>query len=316
MSKAAAVLLWIGPGGWLAERVENARRAAVEWDRIRADERPPGRLFEAVRNFSFFQMDRTVCVEGAEGLRDEERAELAEGLRAPAPGVTLILAATAGRGADKLRESLQGIEGLALKVETAAGGDAAASPEALAGSAGIRLAPDLAALLRDLKGDDAMQLRLEIEKLSLLVESGGEVSLDHWREVSSAGAAADGFRIGRVVLARDAAAIDAALTDWSNGGGGDGSVPALLGGAGYVLRVALAWRILTASGVAPDEARRRLRARFDAADQRAARLWSIADLAAMLSELRALDRGCKSLAMPAGRQLARWCMRAVEGARA
>lgn len=316
MSKPAAVLLWIGPDGWLAERVESARRSAVEWDRIRADERTPGRLFEAVRSFSFFQMERTVCVDGAEGLRDEERAELMEGLQAPAPGVTLILAAGAGRGADKLREALQAIAGLAVSVESAGAGTEVASPEALAKAAGVRLAPDLAALLRELKGDDAMQLRLEVEKLSLLVESGGEVTLDDWREVSSAGAAADGFRIGRVVLARDAAAIEAALADWSAGGSGDGSVPALLGGAGYVLRVALAWRILTASGVAPDEARRRLRARFDAADQRAARLWSVAELAAMLSELRALDRGCKSLAMPAGRQLARWCMRAVEGGRA
>lgn len=315
MSKAAAVQLWIGPDGWLAERIEAARRTAEEWDRIRPDERTPGRMYEAVRSFSFFQMARTVCIEGADGLKDEERGELVEALRAAAPGVTIILAAGPGRGADKLSEALRAVEGLKPVIENAGGG-AAATPESLAASAGIRLAPELAALLAELKGDDAMQLRLEIEKLALLVDAGGEVTLDGWREVSSAGAAADGFRIGRVVLARDAAAIRTALDDWEAGGGGDSGVPALLGGIGYVIRVALAWRVLTASGLSPDDARRQLRARFDAADQRSARRWSVADLATMLSELRALDRGCKSLQMPAGRQLARWCLRAVEGAHA
>lgn len=312
MSKTATVQLWIGPDGWLAERVEAARRTAEEWDRIRPDERAPGRMYEAVRSFSFFQMARTVCIEGAEDLKDEERAELVEALRAAAPGATIILTAGPGRGADKLIEALRAVEGLKLMIESAVGGTTA-TPESLAASAGIRLVPELAELLAELKGGDAMQLRLEIEKLALLVDAGGEVTLDRWREVSSSGAAADGFRIGRAVLARDAAAIQKALDDWEASGGGDSGVPALLGGIGYVMRVALAWRVLTASGLPPDEARRQLRARFDAADQQSVRRWSVADLATMLSELRALDRGCKSLQMPAGRQLAHWCLRALEG---
>lgn len=86
MSKAAAVQLWIGPDGWLAERIEAARRTAEEWDRIRPDERTPGRMYEAVRSFSFFQMARTVCIEGPTASRTKSGASLSRRCGRPRRG--------------------------------------------------------------------------------------------------------------------------------------------------------------------------------------------------------------------------------------
>lgn len=303
------VEIWIGSDAWRSAKLEAARAAAEEWTRIREDERTPGRIYEALRAYSFFQMSRTVVIDAAETLVKEEQGELTEALKALAPGVHVLLLAKPGRSADKLGELLGAAEvpgGVRSQTEDARKSE---RPEDLARSRGFRLTPELANLLAEQLGQDPMAMRLEVEKLELLAE-GGEVDLDAWREVSAAGAAVDGWRFARAVMARDVGAAWQALEQWvALGGNASSAGRDLVGAVGYVVRQYLSYRLLVATGSSPDEAARRTPGRFMPADRAAAGRWTVPALAEALTGLVELDRELKSVPLPAEHLLFRWCLR-------
>jgi len=169
---------------------------------------------------------------------------------------------------------------------------------------------DLRTLLGEVYRDQPLRLMRELEKLALLPTSDGRsLTVGDWRTFSTETAAADGFALARAVLRRDLAGADAQLRQWRAAGGKPSTVGRdLLGAIGFVLRQALAFRLLVAHGTPGTQAAKQVRGRLTPSDRKAINAWRIRDLAAVLDQLVRLDRDLKSSSVRAETALAHWLM--------
>lgn len=162
-------------------------------------------LLVAIPAMSLMESRRYLLVDGVERWRDRQLDPIVEALAALPPDLTIVLIAR-GKAPAKL-----------TKAAKAAGGDlyefeapkAREMPGLLVGDAkqlGFRLQPAAARVLVDRMGANPTRLANELERLSLWVEEGGEVTVDDLDEMIADTSEAAVWSLSDALLEGDAAA--------------------------------------------------------------------------------------------------------------
>jgi DNA polymerase-3 subunit delta len=192
-AQPAAILL-LGPEAYQRRRIKQAMLAGFAQDAVTQHDLAEVTLAEVIddaRALSLFASERLIWVVNAEaalpkGRAAEEDADadssapasgdaapLADYLRDPTPGVTLVFEAIRfdfegddKRRQDRVRKFYSAIGGV-VELHRYTAGDARSEAEALIGKAGFRIDPEALDLLVEALGADMARIAIEIEKLAL-----------------------------------------------------------------------------------------------------------------------------------------------------
>ena len=189
---AAPATLLLGPEAYERRRIKRALLATVLETAVTQHDLSELRLAEVLddaRALSLFASERVIWVANAEAalpkgkVAEEEgdgesagggdAAPLAEYLKDPTPGVTLVFEASRfdfegddKRKQERVRKFYAVIRDV-VELRPYSAQDARAEAESLARKAGFRLAPEALDLLVEALGSDIARIAVEIEKLSL-----------------------------------------------------------------------------------------------------------------------------------------------------
>ncbi|MCB2187349.1 MAG: DNA polymerase III subunit delta [Deltaproteobacteria bacterium] len=163
-----------------------ADNPSLNVERFHAEDAPPGKVLESARTFPFLGRRRLVMVLGCQDYKADKAAEFLPYLDDPAPTTTLVFLGS--------KLDVRTRFGKTLKKAARAQIFKKMYPQDLppwlaerAAARGKRLSREAAGLLAELAGLGLGALDGEVEKLSLYVGRGEEITAAHVREVVTSG---------------------------------------------------------------------------------------------------------------------------------
>ena len=237
-ARPAAGYLLLGPEPFYRGRCREALRAAAlgpspdetAVEEVDLAERPLAALLDAARSLSLFSSERLVIARAAEQALPRasvaaEKRFVADYFADPAPGTVVVIEAVKydprERGEkEKLARVAKFFESVPVRVdlEPLSAQDAQYVAKVLAGRMGLSIRPEVLAGLVDMLGADAFRIENELQKLSIYLGSGREVTREDLEVMVPEARQSGVFEFSEALADRDRARALALLDTMSKSG--------------------------------------------------------------------------------------------------